>query len=40
MTNILKISAMAAIVVSLAACGADAKDKKGKTGELRRSWRS
>lgn len=35
MNNILKISAVAAIVVSLVACGADAKDKKGKTGELK-----
>ncbi|MFN3939456.1 MAG: hypothetical protein ACK4IY_02640 [Chitinophagales bacterium] len=35
MNYILKISAVATMVVSLVACGADAKDKKGKTGELK-----
>jgi membrane fusion protein, multidrug efflux system len=35
MNNILKISLAALIAVSLVACGAGAKDKKGDTGELK-----
>lgn len=35
MNNILKISFAAIIAVSMAACGAGAKDKKGETGDLK-----